>query len=220
MQGISNLANIDTRQDNWAQKKVMDTISGIPSSFVPALLNQTRNFTDNTARSTYDPNQWQSMMNQVINRIPWLSAKLPIAYDSLGKPRPVIQGGESGSIGQLLNTFVNPSKITSYSVSPDAKLVVDLLNTTNNKNVAPREVGKTLTVNKQQIQLSPDQFTQLQQETGQNTSQMLKRIAPMLQNPNIKDDSKAKAVVDVLTKAGEKARFDLERQMGVTPKRR
>ncbi len=187
-------------------------MKGIPASFVPALSGQVRNFTDNTARSTYDPSALKSMVNMVMNKIHGLAEKLPPQIDSLsGQPKSVVDGGQPYSLGQGLNVFLNPAKMTQYHVSPEAAMVVQLINDTGDNRVAPRVPNRYLMVNKQKVDLTPGQYLQLQQSTSQYTAQQLQRISPMLTNPNLPDQRKVDAVVKVLNDSGDRARKQLER---------
>ncbi|OXM83959.1 hypothetical protein [Paenibacillus rigui] len=212
--GIKQIAGIRSWDD------VGKIFKGIPSSFVPALSGQARGFTDNATRSTYDPNLLKEMLNMVVNRIPGLSKGLPQTYSTLGTPNERIQGGDAFTPGQFANYFLNPAKFTAYTVTPEAKLVIDLINQTGETKVAPRTVGKTLIVDdpatkkNKSIELSNEQYTKLQQVVGQKTAEGLKKLQPYLTDQNKKDDDKVKKVVELLDKVGNDARNDLRKQMG------
>jgi hypothetical protein len=210
VQQVSDAAGQLFKQGSWSG--VWNIFKGVPASFVPAISGQIRNFTDNTARSTYDPSALKSMINMVINKIPGLDKQLPPQIGSLGDVKQQVEGGEAGTAKQAFNVFLNPAKVSSYNISPEAAMVVQLINDTGDARVAPRVPNRYLMVNKQKIDLTPEQYTQLQQQTSQYTADHLRRISPMLTNPNVPDQRKIDAVIKVLNDAGDKARKQLERQ--------
>jgi len=80
----------------------------------------------------------------VMNKIPGLDKQLPIAYYTLGTANEQIQGGQANTLSQAAKTFLSPVKMTNYTVSPEAKMVMDLINSTGNTTVAPRTPNKYL----------------------------------------------------------------------------
>jgi hypothetical protein len=206
---ISGVVNV-AKYGSWSG--IANIIKGIPASFVPSLSNQARNFSDNTARNTYDPSKLQTAINMIMNKIPGLAEKLPVAYDSLGNAKEQIQNGQAGTLRQGLQSFASPVKPTTYQVSPQAQTVLDLINATGNTQVAPRTPNSYIMVDKKKVQLTPDQYSQVQQQTGQLTQQLLTKLTPMLENPNVKDDIKVKEVIGVLDRVGKQVRANLEKQ--------
>lgn len=197
---------------------------GVPSSFVPALSGQARDFTDNATRSTYDPSMLKEVLNMVKNRIPGLASDLPQTYSNLGTPDERIQGGQALSAGQFGNAFLNPAKFSAYTVTPEAKLVMDLIDKTGETKVAPRTVSKKITVEdpitkkNKSIELSNEQYTTLQRNVGQATADGLRKMQAYLTDPSKKDDDKVKRVVKLLSDVGDKARNDLRKKMGYKTK--
>lgn len=204
--GVSNVA----RYGSWTG--IANIFKGAPASFVPAVSGQARNFTDNTARNTYDPNGWKQALNMVLNKIPGLDKQLPVAYNTLGQANEQIQGGQSNTLAQGLKSFASPVKMTNYTVSPEAKMIIDLINSSGSTTVAPRSPKKYLMIDKKKVDLTPDQYSEIQQQTGQATQRALSRLAPMLANPKITDEIKVKEVVGVLDKVGQQVRNNLNKE--------
>lgn len=213
LQGVQNLVTgvgDVARYGSWTG--IANIFKGAPASFVPASSGQARNFTDNTTRNTYDPNGWKQALNMVINKIPGLDKQLPIAYNTLGKANEQIQGGQANTLAQGLKSFASPVKMTNYTVSPEAKMIIDLINSSGSTTVAPRSPKKYLMIDKKKVDLTPDQYSEIQQQTGQATQQALSRLSPMLANPKVTDEIKVKEVVGVLDKVGQQVRNNLNKE--------
>lgn len=216
--GVKQVAGIRSWDD------VGKIFKGVPSSFVPALAGQARDFTDNATRSTYDPDMLKEVLNMVVNRLPGLSKSLPQTYSTLGTPNERIQGGKALTPPQFANSFLNPARFTAYTVTPEAKMVIDLINQTGETKVAPRATGKTLIVEdsvtkkNKSIDLTNEQYTELQRVVGEKTAAGLHRIQSILKDPARKDDVKVKRVVDLLDKVGNDARNDLRKRLGYKTK--
>jgi hypothetical protein len=221
VQGISNVidAGTDIIKKNDATK-AKGLIKGVPASFVPTLLNQARTATDNQQRETYSKDLLTEMGNLIKNKLPGLSKTLPVSNDSLGNPRERIQGGQENTVRQYLTSFFSPAKLTEYEVSDEAKMVLDLMNDSNDQTILPRIVDKYLYVDdpitkkQKKIDLNAEQFSKLQQKVGKEVTRKLQLSANYLSNPSIRTDVKVKRVKDILSEVGAKARNDLRAEMG------
>ncbi|MEC0231188.1 hypothetical protein [Paenibacillus alba] len=147
--------------------KIIDIVSGIPSSFVPTGVNQIRQLMDNKKRETYSTDKLQASLNPAIAKIPGLADKLPQQFDTLGNPKQTQQKNSA------FNVLFNPGNSSKYELSPEAKLIVDLINESGDEAVAPRVPGKTITVDGQSVKLNGDQFSRLQQLQGEETKRLL-----------------------------------------------
>lgn len=212
----SVLQGIRRAAEGYPGQSVMDKItsilSDIPSTFVPTAVNQVNQLTDNRRRETYDPSPLQQAVNRLKVKVPGLSQQLPQQYDTLGKPKEIYQDNSNN----LFNVLLNPGFAAKYKLTPEAKLVVDLIAQTGDETLAPRVPGKSMTVRipgekeSKSQKLTPEQFSRLQQLTGEETAKRLGRI-----NPAASNESKIKQVAKALNEAGERARAELKREMGV-----
>lgn len=221
VQGISGVidaaSEIVKRQDPTKLKNIG---KGAPATFVPTLLNQLRTATDNNQRETFSKNLLTEMGNLMANKVPGLSNNLPVSYDSLGNARERVQGGQEGSVAQYLTAFFSPAKLTEYQVSPEAKLVLDLMNESGDRNVLPRIADRYIKVSQGKnakdlrVDLTAKEFSQLQRTVGQMVTEKLTSQASYLSDPNRSLESKVKKVKDILTETGQKARDEIGAQMG------
>jgi hypothetical protein len=115
-----------------------------------------------------------------------------------------------------LDVFVLPSDRSKYEPTPEAQLVLDLLNETGDTRVAPRAVAKYLsgkdvkTGEQKKIDLTPEQYVRLQTIVGQESA---KRIAKI--DPNLPTDTKIQRVIKALEEAGKIGRNELKKELGL-----
>jgi hypothetical protein len=212
----SVLQGIKRAGEGYYGQTMVDKIGGIlgdvPASFVPTFSNQIRQYADNTQRETYDPDKLKAAMNRMKLRVPGLSGTLPQRYDTLGKPKENFKD----SSNSLFNVFFNPSFVSKYTLSPEAKFVIDLIDETGDKTAAPRVPGKNLTIRQpngdaETIKLTPTQYTEMQKIAGEYTMQGIQMINEM----QLTNDQKLKAMSKILNNAGELARYEIKQEMGV-----
>jgi hypothetical protein len=212
----SVLQGIRKAGEGYYGQTMVDKIGGIlgdvPASFVPTFSNQIRQYTDNTQRETYDPNKLQQVINRMKLRVPGLSGTLPRRYDTLGKPKENFKD----SSNSLFNVFLNPSFVSKYTLSPEAKFVIELIDETGDKTAAPRVPGKNLTIRQangeaETVKLTPQQYTEIQKIAGEYTLQGIN----MINNMELTNDQKLKAMSKILNDAGERARYEIKQEMGV-----
>lgn len=182
--------------------KIMDILSSIPSSFVPTYLNQAKQLMNNNKKETYSPNKLEQAINIAKAKIPGVEKDLPQQYDTLGEPKKTYQNNS------VLNVLFNPGFSSRYQLSPEAKMIVDLINETGDETLAPRVPGKTIKIDKQSVKLNGDQFSRLQQLQGQETKERIGRISP-----DLPGKTKVNQVGDALKVASEKANKSLKKEI-------
>jgi hypothetical protein len=182
-----------------------DAAKGAIGSFVPTVSNQARQLNDNTTRSTYSPNLLPEIKNRAINRIPGLEKTLPPSYDTLGNKKESYQNNGNNPF----NVLLNPSFTSSYKPSPEAKFLVDLINKTGDRSLAPRMPDKKL----DGTPLTSEQYAKMQKIMGQETQKGLKNLLPSLK---VESDTEKvrKAIEKILRDAGKKAREEIRAERG------
>lgn len=202
-----------TSKQNLAEG-VSETMQGIPASFVPTLLNQIRQLTDNTARNTKEPNYFKEMYNKAIMRVPGAAGTLPEKLTTLGKPKEMYQLDSNNPF----NVFINPAFVTKYKPDEVSKMVLDIWETTGETIHFPRVAqGKVKLggVTKEPIELTTDQYTEYQKYIGNRTDILFTMLA---ENPKwklIPDDMKAKKLQGYLTDINTAAKIEI---LGYRPK--
>lgn len=225
VQGLSNVIDAGTdiikNQDTTKAKQIG---KGVPTTFIPTLLGQARTATDNQQRETRDESILKEMFNLIKNKTPIASKSLPLAYDSLGNERERLQGGKANTVGQYLKAFFSPAKLTKYEASPDAKLVLDILEESGDLKVLPRIVDKKIEVNDPttdepiKLTLTGKQYSDLQKSVGEKTTEMLREYEYYLADPNVTIEEKTAAMSKILTHVGQVARNEMRESMGYRQK--
>lgn len=192
LQGIARAA--EGYPGQTVSDKILDVLSEIPSSFTPSMLNQIKQLMDNTRRETYSPNKLEQSLNKAQAKIPGLAQQLPAQFDTLGNEKQTYQNNN------LFNVLLNPGFPSRYKLSPEAKMIVDLITETGDETLAPRVPGKSVQGNK----LTGEQFSRLSQLQGEETRERLSKI-----DPDSKTTSKVKKVQKALTKSTEKAKKNI-----------
>lgn len=183
--------------------RIGDAAKGALGSFVPTLSNQFRQIGDNAARTTYSPNLLPEIKNRAINRIPLIEKTLPPAYDTLGNERQTYQNNGNN----LFNVFLNPSFVSKYNPSSEAEFVLNAINETGDKNLAPRMAQKKLDGKP----LTSEQYVEMQRIMGEEVRAGLSEIMYM-EGGNPEEVSKA--IEKVLREAGKVAREAIRSQRG------
>lgn len=201
-------------------KNITNIAKEVPASFTPTLLNQLRAANDNTKRVTYNPSPIMESLAKAQAKVPGYAANLPIDYDTLGRPKLTYQDNS------WFNVFLNPAFVNKYELTPSAKLVIDIYKQTGETKQVPRVVNKYLIVDKHdidptirrgqtvKIDLTPEEFSELQRITGTLVNDKLSRMSPRRNA-----DEQIEAIVNVLNDAGEKGRNYIKRQKGIRVKR-
>jgi hypothetical protein len=208
LQGITNLFNGYDSED-----KVTGAIKSIGTSavasFVPTFMNQARQLVDNTSRSTKSDNPIQEAANLVINKVPGLSKVLPENVTTLGETKQIYQNNSNN----LLNVLFNPAFITKYDVTPGTQLILDLYENTGDVRQFPRKVKSTITDNKEKIELTKQQTSDLQRVVGSKTKEYIEKLAGSESFNKLNDDKKLEKIIDALNKAGDYGRTQIKKEI-------
>lgn len=177
--------------------KIADILSDIPASFVPTILNQVKQATDNTKRETTDQTLLEQTLNKAQAKIPGLAGKLPKKYDTLGNEQNHYQDNNA------VNVFLNPGFPSRYKLSDEARMIVDLITETGDEGIAPRVPNKKLDGSK----LTGEQFSRLSKLQGDETKERLSKVKESLSTK-----SKVKKIKGQLTKSTAEAKKQLSKE--------
>lgn len=137
----------------------------IPASFVPTLLNQVKQLTDNISRNTRDPNYFREAYNKVAYKVPILSKTLPPYIGPFGENSEIYPG----STNNPFNVFLNPAFVSKYGPPDEAILVLDIWKETGETIQMPRKVPRSIKIEGKAIILTPEQSRQFQSYIGSKT---------------------------------------------------
>lgn len=210
LSGIRETFQIPPGEDDAVKAIIMNLLKRTPSQFVPSLARQFNTLFDERLRETYampgDP--LGKITGYAQSQLPGLAQQMPQRVSTLGDPQT--------RLNTFVDVFLSPAARSKYEPTPEAQLVIDLLNETGDKRLAPRAVAKYLsgkdiaTGEQRRVDLTPEQFVELQTIVGQETANRLKNI-----NPELPTDRKIEMVIDALDKAGKIGKNKLKQDVGL-----
>lgn len=174
--------------------KLVSIIADMPASFVPTASNQLKQTGDNAKRETYAPNIIDQSLNKVKAKIPGLAETLPKKYDTLGDEQTHYQDSNA------FNIYANPGFPTKYKLTPEAKIIVDLIKATGDETLAPRVPGKSVNG----MKLSGEEFSRYSQLQGEETKSLLADL-----DTTMSTEDQAEEVARILREAGANAKEKL-----------
>jgi hypothetical protein len=192
-------------------QSLTNAAKNVPSSFAPTLGNQVRQFSDNTSRSTYSPSPAGEAINRVKLKIPFVAGKLPPNYTTLGQTKETYQGGSNN----LFNVFLNPSFVSRYKLTPEARLAVETFKETGETKQIPRVAPKKFIVSGKSFVLTPQEYSEFQRITGEKTRQGFSRIPG-----NLSSEKKIDRMTDILTEAGREGKEEILAKRGIKTKKK
>lgn len=206
--GIREAFQIPSGESNAFKAVAMNLIKQAPSQFVPSMMRQFNTLFDDKVRETYSTDTLGKITNSAESQIPGLAQQMPQRVDTLGNPQT--------KPNSFFDVFVSPAARSQYNPTPEAQLVMDLLNETGDKNLAPRAVPKYLsgkdsvTGLQRKVNLTPEQFVELQSIVGRETANRLKKI-----DPSLPTDTKIKRVLAAFDEAGKIGRNKIKQDVGL-----
>ena len=206
LKGIRDFAgNLDTSKGGGFGKATERLVSGIPASFVPSLVNQSGQLTDNTARSRYSPSFVDEMINSVKARIPGARNTLQPVVTTLGQEKEQYQDGSNN----LFNVLINPAFVKVLKGNPVYDLVKGIQDRTGETTQAPRTAPYKVKINGEQRELQPAEYTQYQTYVGKKTNETYMRMAQDPQFNALSDEEKAKKMSNVMSDINSAALIEL-----------
>lgn len=171
---------------------------GLPSSFVPTLLNQIRTLIDNDQRNTYSNDAVQYSFNLVKNKIPFASETLKSSVSPYGDIKEKYQGGTNN----LMNVLFNPLFISKYKDDKAVNMVLDIFKQTGDSSAVPDLKAQKQKINGKDVQLGPNQYFQLSKFVGEKTRFYLESFATDPNFQALPDQEKADYIANVLKDIG------------------
>jgi hypothetical protein len=197
-------------------ESAVGVLKSVPASFVPTLLNQIKQLTDNTSRNVKDENPIQEAKKLAMNKIPGLSKKLQPNIDTFGKEREIYQDGSNN----VFNVLLNPSFASRADVTPEAKMVLDIYKKTGETQQAPRLVPTSQTISvkgeEKTIKLTPIQQTKMQRYVGETTQRVFAKIVENERFAQQPEEDKAKYLAGILSDINTAAKIQI---LGHRPKK-
>jgi hypothetical protein len=147
---------------------VVNTVSGMPSMFVPQLVRQANQLMDNTVRETRGDEGMVRAFSRIAANTPGVADQFPPRMDIMGQAIERYQYGGN----TVFNVLINPALTSRVKTNPALQEVARLMQTTGEAIQAPRQVGRSVAINGENINLSNEQISAYQYYLGNYTMSM------------------------------------------------
>jgi hypothetical protein len=147
---------------------VVNTVSGIPSMFVPQLVRQANQLMDNTVRETRGDEGMVRAFSRIAANTPGVADQYPPRMDIMGQAIERYQYAGN----TVLNVLINPTMTSRVKTNPALQEVARLMQTTGEASQAPRQVGRSVAINGENVNLSNEQISAYQYYLGNYTMSM------------------------------------------------
>jgi hypothetical protein len=147
---------------------VINTVSGMPSMFVPQLVRQANQLMDNTVRETRGDEGMVRAFSRIAANTPSVADQFPPRMDIMGQAIERYQYGGN----TVFNVLINPALTSRVKTNPALQEVARLMQTTGEAIQAPRQVGRSVAINGENINLSNEQISAYQYYLGNYTMSM------------------------------------------------
>lgn len=200
LQGVQRFMGGYNFMDN-----LVETAANAPAGFAPTLLKQASQLIDPGQKEIYDPNELNKGMNLVKAKIPLVSGGLQPKIDTFGNDVQLYQGDNS-----LFNVMLNPGFTTKYKPTLEGKMALDVWRSTGDSDVIPKALSKYITVDGKRIDLTPQEYTDIQRIVGTMTQEGFAQISSQLSK-----EEQAKRMKKVIDDAGKAGRNYIREQRGL-----
>jgi hypothetical protein len=147
---------------------VVNTVSGMPSMFVPQLVRQANQLMDNTVRETRGDEGMVRAFSRIAANTPGVADQFPPRMDIMGQAIERYQYAGNN----VINVLINPALTSRVKINPALQEVARLMQTTGEASQAPRQVGRSVAINGENINLSNEQISAYQYYLGNYTMSM------------------------------------------------
>ncbi len=194
---IFNMTMLQNIKDllGGAYSSVSESLMSLPADYLsqgmPTLLGQIARTADDTKRSSYNLDPLKQLANTFAQKIPGLSTTLEPSLDIFGREQ---------SRGGPLQQFFSPGYAKGKSLDKATAEVARLFKSTKQTDILPKTAPRSVTVNKKEIQLTPQQVTEFQRNMGQANYADLQKALLTSAYRNAVDGEKAKLIKAIVSK--------------------
>lgn len=211
LDGVNSLLNTSQYANGTNITQIGEKIiSNYATSYVPTLAGQVARSIDTTRRKSYvesgaDLSVFRSAIEQVENKIPWLSTT-NIPYRNVWGEADVSDQGWA-----IIENFISPGYGDTLKNDPVTNELQRIYQETKDPNMIPKAASKTVSIGGKSVKLNAEQYDQYVVDRGQTAKQCLTDLmeSPIWQICD--DDTRALMVADAWTYANQIARHNLDK---------
>lgn len=180
-------------------------VAQMPLNFIPSVVRQIRDLSDNTVRETSAGDVLQRVQSKFVASIPGASTSLPPRYDLLGQAEERYQYATNN----LWNVFLNPAFVNRYKAQPELQEAERVYRMTGEQGALPTDVAPKMQLNGLTVPLTNEEISAYDRIQGDYTRRVL---MAMLASPGYASapvGAQAKALVAGLTAAHNAAKLSV-----------
>jgi len=182
---------LSTGQGNLIKEAGSQTFSSYLSQYIPTLLSQLAQTTDEDKRDTNTSNSvlgktWDSIKY----KIPGLRQTLPESVDIWGETNK----NASDVLQRALESFFSPANRKDYKVDDTTRALEELARETGNTGVLPTKRNKSITINKEKVKLEGKEFTDYKKAYGKTAKKQIDDLLNSEEYKNADDEVKEKMI--------------------------
>jgi hypothetical protein len=197
---LSSKANGET---DIAGNLWQNTVEDFASALFPASVNALAKSVDPIQRQTYNPdNSFGTFLNTNMAKVPELTKKLPIKYDTWGQPMTYGASKGEAAIAKMLY----PGEHTSDKSDAVDNEINRLFDETQNKGVFPQVAPYSVDGAK----LTDKEYSEYQKTMGRRNRQMAETLINSAAYQNIDDKTRAELINDMFNASKAIADYEIK----------
>ena len=195
MQSIQNLFTAENIVDG-----LIDSVLDEPSVFIPQLLSQTANATDDYRRVSWEYDKsFKNVWNSIAVKVPGLRQTLEKQHDVLGREVP-------NSQKNVFNAFFNPANTYTNTSTPITNELYDLYKRTGDNTVIPKAAPYYINVDGQKIVFDAKKREKYQEVAGKLSYKYAKEFIESDFYEELDDTQRAEVISDLYGYANAQAK--------------
>ena len=209
LDGLNDTIRMAGYSANPISDILVNTISDYFGQAAPTLTGRIARTTDPTRRSTYiDKNSWvpqlaQSFMQNVQGKIPDLiPGEDPLErFTSKGKQPYLDAWGRedvsNSTFGRIAENFLSPGYVAEDRGTTADDLLSELYLETGDASILPSKPQKYITIDKQRVDLTGDQYTEYTKTRGQLSNQLVEDLVENSAFDSLSGADKSKVIGEI-----------------------
>ena len=200
LSGVNEVLNDNDGLLHGIEQQVLN----MPATAVPTLLKQFTDLIDPTKRQTYSKEgMTEQTKKYAMSKIPTESKKLAPQVDVLGNE---IQ--KYGGDNNAFNVFLNPANTEKGKTSDVSEEIYALYEATGDKNIIPRKVDYSITLNGKKKILTTEEMAQWQKASGQYVTENVRKAMNNIDYQKMSDKDKAAVINKIVNYSFMKAKSE------------
>lgn len=188
--------------DGGVFQNVVSALFDDPSVYIPQILSQVAEFTDEHRRVTYSQDDFERMINKIKVKIPGLRQTLEPEYNVLGEL-------SENTRDDIFNAFFNPGNVYSKVDSEVVDEVYGLYKSTGNKQVIMPKADNSVTAKGNTYKYSPSEKSTVQQVQGKTAVAIIDEAMNTKAYEKLDDEQKVAFIKTVYSYAKAKAKSSI-----------